>query len=530
MNYKIRRVLAAVFILGFTTTFQGCSSNLENTEQEIVESGVEDDLAGNVEKTQTSGATDSGLNAEEMFSERDKEIGYEESTAVHITLKNNLSECSSGLVSISDNVIIIKGEGTFILSGSLSDGQVVVDAEKTDKIQLVFNGVDINCNTDAPLYIRQADKVFVTLEQGTENSLSNQKEFTVVENDTNIDAVVFSKDDLTFNGGGSLTINSADHGIVSKDDLVITGGNFQIKSTGHALNGKESVRIANGKFQLSPVKDGIHSEDKDDDSLGFVYISGGDFEIVNGDDGIHAASYLVIDGGNITITDCYEGIEGQKIEIVSGTISLMTSDDGLNAAGGTDGSGFGENGGDPFASDDNCYIKISGGIININAEGDGVDSNGNLYVSGGETYVSGPTNSGNGAIDYNGEAEITGGIFVAVGAGGMAQNFGSSSTQGCILVNASAGQSGEVILKDSDGNEILSFAPEKTYSSVVISSPEIKEGESYEVVMGSESTTVEMSSLIYGSGGMMGGGHGGMGGHGDGGHRPDRNGVPKNIL
>lgn len=473
------------------------------------------------EKPQTedinAGSTvSSKLNPAEMFTDRDKEVGYQESTAVFITLKDNLSECDSGLVAISENTITIKGAGTFVLSGSLTNGQIIVDAEKTDKLQLVLNGADIRCDTSAALYIRQADKVFITLEQGTKNMLFNQKEFIAID-DNNIDAAVFSKDDLTFNGEGSLTIKSTGHGIVSKDDLVFTGGVYEIEAAEHAVNGKESVRIANGSFQIKSGEDGIHAKDKDDASLGFVYIAGGDFEITSGDDGIHADNSVMITNGTITIQESYEGIEGLNIEISGGIVAVKASDDGVNAAGGNDGSGFRGHGEADFTVSENSYIKISGGTITVNAEGDGIDSNGNLFMSGGTVYVSGPTNSGNGALDYNGEAEISGGIIIAAGAGGMEQNFGSGSTQGSILVNASSAQTGAIILKDSSGKELLNYTPEKSYHSAVISCPEIKQGESYEVILGEESILVEMTDLIYGIGNPMGG-HGG----GKGMKRPDQ--------
>ena len=171
---------------------------------------------------------------------------------------------------------------------------------------------------------------------------------------------------------------------------------------------------------------------------------------------------------------------------------------------------------DMFASDDSSYIKISGGILYVNADGDGIDSNGNLYVTGGETYVDGPSDSANGALDYAGEAQITGGIFVAVGDSGMAMNFGEGSSQGVMLVNLSAGHAeGQIVLKDGSGAELITYEPAKSYNSVVISCPEIKQNESYTLIAGDETVTVEMDNLIYGSGNGFGGikGDGGFGGN-----------------
>lgn len=563
----------------------------------------------NASSTESTQVSVDNINNSEMFSDSDKEIGYDESTAISIALSDDGIQCGSDTVKISGNTVTITNEGTYILSGSLTNGQIVVDAEKTDKLQLVLNGTNINCDTSAAIYVKQADKVFVTLANGTQNSLSNRSEFVAID-ENSIDSVIFSKDDLTLNGTGTLTINATyGHGIVSKDDLIITSGNYNITAKSHAISGNDSVRVADGSFKILSEKDGIQAENQEDTSLGFVYIGGGNFEITSsgdgisasgtlqietgifniktgegsvngetkqeetfrpgsknqetattqtdtvstkgmkatgnliinggeivvdceddsihsnanivikegtlnlstGDDGVHADGNVTISGSNLLVTKSYEGIEGQSIDINGGVVSVTASDDGLNAAGGNDQSGFG--GGmerDNFSADENVYIKILGGKLTVDASGDGIDSNGNLYVSGGETYVSGPSNSGNGALDYGGDAQINGGVFVAVGESGMAQNFGTSSTQGVMMVNLSSNESNaEIVLKDSSGKALASYTPQKAYNSVVVSCPEIKKGESYTLVAGSQSTEVKMTSLVYSSTGEMGGGFSG---------------------
>ena len=590
------------------------------------------------EQSQTSETTISsgeGLDISDMFSNRDKDASYDESTSKKIELSGSSAKCDADQVEIDENTITIKDEGTYILSGELNNGSVIVDAEKSDKIQLVFNQVEMVNEDSAPVYVKQADKVFITLAPDTTNSLSTTKEFA--ESEENIDAVIFSKDDLTINGSGTLEVKSVyGHAIVAKDDLVITGGTYQIDAASRGLSGNDSVRIADGEFTITSGKDSIHAENTKDTSLGFVYVAGGSFSITSeadaisassiaqldygtfdlnagggsqnavnkqkdefggqwgkggmkgreftsetttenttassdtaatedtnassdteqtesttstkgikagtdliinagtltidsaddaihannnayvnggtftistGDDGIHAGNQTVINNGEITISKSYEGIEGQSIEITGGTIAITASDDGLNAAGGNDQSGAVN---DIFAVDENAYINISGGTLNINASGDGVDSNGALNVSGGETYVSGPTNDGNGSLDYAGEAKITGGIFVATGTSGMAQNFGSNSTQGAMLVSTDSSQAeGSTIeLKDSEGNVLLTYTPQKQYNCVVVSCPEVEKGKTYTVVMGESSTEVEMTDIIYGEGNdmMQGGG------------------------
>ena len=554
------------------------------------------------------------LDTSDMFTDRDKETGYDESTSPLITLDGNSAQCEDSSVIIEGTTITLQEEGTYILTGTLDNGQIIVDAKDTAKIQIVLNNANINCDTSAAIYVRQADKVFITLAPESSNVLSNTSEFIAID-DNNIDAVLFSKDDLTLNGSGTLTVDAAyGHGIVSKDDLVITGGTYNISAASHGLSGKDSIRILTCTLTLTTGKDGLHAENTDDTSLGFIYIAGGTFTVnaqndgfdagsilqiddgaftivsgggsnaavtsqdtsakglkaatalliqsgtftvdslddalhtngnlaieggifalATGDDGMHADAALIINDGTIDITKSYEGLEGLSIDINGGTITLTASDDGLNAAGGNDQSGTaGRMGGDMFAVTEGAYIQITGGVITIDASGDGIDSNGNLYITGGETYVNGPTSGADGALDYNGTASITGGIFVAAGSSGMAQSLSSAENQGVIMVNTTQYQSAEstITLSDADGSALLTYTPTKQYNSVVISCSDIKEGEAYELVMGSETTSITMESLLYGSGGMGGGmgfpGNGGKGGSGDsmrGGTPPDGN-VP----
>ncbi len=594
MSYK-GKMLSVVLPIVLAFLLTGCSGKSQSSSLNEGSTGVQ--LSMSVES----------VSSDEMFTDRDKEVGYDESTAVVIQLADNDTAASdTENVTVTGNQITITGEGTYILQGELSEGQVIVDASDTDKVRLIFNSVNISCAASAAIYVKQADKVFITLAPDSNNVLANTEAFVNID-DNNIDSVIFSKDDLTLNGSGRLTVKSAyGHGIVSKDDLVITSGVYNITSQSHGLNGKDSVRIAGGDFTITSGKDCIHAENKDDTNSGFVYIYSGDFTLksdgdgvsaayslqidganmiieagggadstqnktvgfgytadtetdssstkgikasgnllindgsitvnaaddtihsnsnieinggtfilTTGDDGVHADGNLKVNGGEITVTESYEGLEGQSIDICAGTISIQSDDDGLNAAGGNDQSGFSGRGGmgnDMFAADDNCYITISGGYLEIDSGGDGIDSNGNLTISGGEIYVNGPTNSGNGALDYNGQGTVTGGTIVAVGASGMAENFGENSTQGAMMINLSSGNAGEVVLKDADGKILVSFTPSKSYNSVLISCPGIKTGETYILTAGGTDTTVEMTSLIYGSGGGMGG-FGGMGGN-----------------
>lgn len=238
----------------------------------------------------------------DMFTDRDLEVGYDETTAAAITLSGSAASCDNDAVTIDGSTITITDEGTYLLSGTLDDGMVIVDAEDTDKIQLVLNGTSIHCADCAALYVRQADKVFVTTAADTQNMLSGGDTFTPLD-DNNIDGVIFSKSDLTLNGLGTLTIDSpAGHGVVTKDDLAVTSGTYAITAAEQGLSGKDSVRIADGTFTLTTGKDAIQSDNTEDTDKGFVYLAGGTFTITAEGDGLSASSWMQVDDATCTIT------------------------------------------------------------------------------------------------------------------------------------------------------------------------------------------------------------------------------------
>ena len=596
-----KKEILRAFLIG-SILLTGCGQ--QNAEMET-DSGSES-VTETEASTQSSAGTE--IDTSTMFSDRDKEIEYDEENSARIQLSDEGSVCESDAVEISQNTVTIVDEGTYIISGTLTDGMVMVKAEDTDKVQIVLDQANISNSQSAAIYIASADKVFLTLADGSENILENGGSYVSID-ENNIDAAIFSKADLTLNGTGALTVTAdAGHGIVSKDDLVFIDGIYEITGAEHGIEGKDSVRIAGGSYKITSGKDGIHAENAEDESLGFVYLANGTYEIVSqgdgisaeswilaengtyqittgqggagaaeeksqqpmmekqpeeetaaddssvsikgfkagtqlimeggsytlnteddsihsngtiainggeyiissGDDGIHADAGVVISGGNVTISESYEGIEGLSIDIVGGEISITASDDGLNAAGGNDGSGMEGTKRDSFTSIVGAYITISGGKVYINASGDGIDSNGDVMVSGGETYLSGPTNNGNGSLDYNGTGIVTGGIFAATGSSGMGQNFDSSSIQGVIMVTLDPQEAGtQIVLKDSAGTELLSWQASKEYSSILVSCPEIEKGGSYTLAAGTAEKSVSMDELVYGESVHMEGGPGG---------------------
>lgn len=490
------------------------------------------------------------LDTSEMFSGRDIENGYDESECTVITLTGDSAKVSGEGATVKGSTVTINAEGEYLISGKLDNGCLIIDADSKDKIRLILNGAEISSKTCAAVSVRQADKVFITLAKGSENTLSNA---AGSKSEDEADAVIFSKDDLTINGEGKLTVTAnTGHGIVSKDDLVITGGSFTLttgdgsanastgkggkinrdwgnwggrggrrtpsggssadtsktpagsgseSSSAKGLKSDSSIAVNNGSITIDSSDDAIHSD-------GQVTVADGSIAITSGDDGIHAGSSLQISGGTVNVSKSYEGLEGMTIDISGGDVSVTASDDGLNAAGGNDGSSVnGRPGQNQFAAQEGVYIRISGGKVTVNASGDGIDSNGDVTVSGGETYVSGSTGNGNAALDYNGEATVTGGVFIAAGMSGMAQNFGSRSTQGAMLVNVENQKAdSKITLKDSDGKTLAAYQPPKSYNSIVVSTPDIRQGKTYTLTAGSAKVEVKMDSLLYGSGGGMGGG------------------------
>lgn len=596
MKFRIPALILALALLMSGCSDTGNAGSSESTDNV-------QDTQSQLEQQEGNGSTQgsSVLDTQTLFSDRDLAGDIDESGSVSIRLTGNSAACNSSSVRVSGSTVTITGEGTYILSGTLNDGMIIVDADKQEKVQLVLSGVSINSQTSAPIYVVQADKVFVTLAEGTRNTLSNGGSFTAID-ESNIDSVIFSKEDLTLNGSGSLAVTSpAGHGIVSKDELTITGGEYSIQSSGHGVTGKDSVAITNAVMTIVSGKDGIHAEHDEDTALGYAYIAGGTFDITaegdgisasaqlqidggsftivtgggsvnaqkqtsdnwggfggggrpggsmgggpmggrggsststqqedstsikaikasadlvinggsftidaaddaihanasvtvtggsftiaTGDDGFHADEALRIAAGSINITESYEGLEGLCIELSGGEITLVSSDDGLNAAGGTDSSGFGGfRGGDMFAASDDSYITISGGTLFVDADGDGIDSNGNLTVSGGYTVVEGPTDGGNGPLDYAGSASISGGTVMITGSVQMAQSIGADG-QGVLGVSTGSQPGGTAIqIIDTDGSVLLSWQPKKSFACVVVSCPEMESGATYTIKVGS---------------------------------------------
>lgn len=328
--------------------------------------------------TQTTAATDS-----EEFTERDLNQTPDLSEATYLTVADGQD-------------ISITEEGIYVLSGSASEVTVTVDAADDAKVQIVLDGVSIT-NKDFPaIYVKNADKVFVTTTE-SENVLSVTGTFTEDE-ETGTDGVIFSKDDLVLNGVGTLTISSTENGVVSKDDLKITGGTYYVTAASKAFEANDSIMIADGTFTITAGSDAFHAENDDDNTQGAILIENGTFNINVEDDAIHGQTTVTINGGTFDIT-AGEGIESTQVEINGGTLTINATDDGINA------------GAKSTAYD--VSLTINDGSLTItmaSGDTDAIDSNGSITVNGGTINISAQS-----AFDYDGVGTYNGGTIIING-------------------------------------------------------------------------------------------------------------------
>ncbi|MGN1270176.1 MAG: carbohydrate-binding domain-containing protein [Clostridia bacterium] len=523
--------------------------------------------------------------------------------------KVNLSDSKTIIegkgVTATENIITINSAGTYYITGSISDGNIIIEANKNDEVQIVLDNASITSKYTAPINAKECSKLTITLADNSENTITDSETCTIFTDTekSEPDGTIFTKTDLVINGNGKLIVNANYlDGIVSKDGLKIINSNIKINAKDDGIRGKDYVAINNANIDITSKGDGIKSTNTEDTELGYIALEGGTINInsesdgiqaetilnisssatinittigevassnninngfnrggykgeyitqnssttedsksskglkagseitinngnieinstddsihsngiivinngtikvSSGDDGIHADTNIAINGGNINIIKSYEGIESAYIEIDGGTISVVSSDDGINVAGGNDSSSMsgrqGQNSFSQVQSSDRKLV-INNGDLFVNASGDGLDSNGSMYINGGNITVAGPTSTGNGALDYDGECIITGGNLIVYGSYGMWQNPSSTSTQ-YVLTFQTSGNSGDLVsLKNNSGTEITSFKTEKAYGGITISNANIKKGNTYTLyVNGTSVGSLEANSII----------------------------------
>ena len=597
----------------------------------------------------------SALNLE--YSKRDMDASFDESSATKITLSGDSASVSGSGAAAEGSTVTISTAGTYIVSGNLTDGSITVTISENDKVQIVLNGVKIACSSGPAIDVQSADKCFITLAEGTQNSLSDGSAFT--SEDAN--ACIYATCDLTINGSGLLDVSgNYRHGVFSKDDLVVYGGSINVSAVEDGLNGKDSVKIGAGDISIDSGADGVKSSKSTNPEKGFVYVSGGSLSIDAEDDGIQAKTYLCIAGGSIEIDAaddalhsdlegalnggstsvrsgddafhcetklevndgsfvveaCNEGYEAEQVVVNGGDTNICALDDAMNASAadlsddsessdadtstsapsgepganaaqpdgsigvpdalssnadsngqqntapqgagqqdsatspelpsddGAQGGQAGEapsdlghaldvqgrmerggqapggQGGAPGASDSNCLIQINGGTVALDSQGDGVDSNGNVEITGGTLLVNGPSSDGDGAFDYDGEATISGGTVLMAGAVGMAQSF-TSGTQAFALVQVSGSAGSAIEVTDADGNVIATLTATKAFGCVLVSGAGVSDGDTITVSVDGAVTTATASTT-----GTSGIATGGMGGGPATGNRPEGQGGP----
>ena len=555
LKKTLTSLTAAAVILG---CFTSCSDTSGSTAQESVsteasEASVTDTNSADSSSDSTeqskqddnssdSSYENSALLENDMFTERD--LSGEYSDCIDITLSGTTASCADSSVSISGSTVTITAKGTYRLSGTLSDGQIVVNAPDTDKVQLVLDNAEITKKSGAALYVIQADKVFVTTVNGSTNTLASTGEF-VSTDDNNVDGAVFAKSDIAFNGAGTLNIScETKHGVVTKDDLKIGGGTYNITSASQGLSGKDSVRIAAGTLNINSGTDAIHSENADDAAKGFIYIAGGTLELTSGRDCIDASSTLTVAGGTFNLlsgggsssaqtcggtdSESYKGMKSAgvltitegtftidslddaihsntDVKIEGGKFEISTGDDGVHADNETAISGGEMNISKCYEGIEGMTVNISGGKITLTSSDDGINvAGGNdggmgggfghdmfssggdskLTVSGGEITM---TVNGDG-LDANGALEVSGGTVYIYGPTGSG-NGSLDYDQGGIITG------GTVIAAGSSGMA-MNFGQDSTQGSIFVSAGNSSAGTEVKLTDSSGNVIVQFTPVV----------------------------------
>ena len=446
------------------------------------------------------------------------------------------NEPNAAIFSKDDLTII--GEGKLIVNGNynngiaskddlkIQSGEIVVNAKNNgikgkDCINISSGNLTIKADGDGLKADNTTDatKGYIYIENGTINITSGEDG---IQAETEL---LIADGDITISsGGGSANSSSKSEELSIKDKMkgekfdpnasenidpkavkpqepqTNTTNETEEESTSRkAIKATTNITIDGGNIKIDSSDDSIHSN-------GDLTINEGTFDLSSGDDGIHADSTVTINNGTINVKKSYEGIEGQVININNGDIHVTASDDGINAAGGNDSSSVnGRPGQNEFESSGSGEININGGNIFVDASGDGLDANGSINMTDGVVIVNGPENNGNGALDYDGKCEVSGGTLIAAGSLGMVQTPSDSSKQNTLNISLTSQEANTLVnVKSESGEEIVTFAPSKSYQSVVICLPNIKINEKYLVSVGGTSTGKQVDGL-YSDGKYSGG-------------------------
>jgi len=562
-------LFATIFFTG------SCKKEVDSVDDSTTD--TEDTTTDTSDDTTTSTSTANGDSHETA-----DDYIWDASTVIPIVLDGTTITESSDNVTVSGSVATITEAGNYSITGTLTNGQIIVNSTTKETIRIILNGAKITCSTSAPLSIMDAKKVIVVLADNTTNTLTDGSTYVYASADVDEpNAALFSKADLTIFGGGSLTVKANyNDGITSKDGLILRSGNINVTSKDDGIRGKDYLIINDPITTITSGGDGLKSDNEENNTVGYILFTGGITNItsttdaisaktnvtvndgtitatagggssvsttstlsrkgikgtsnvilnggtitvssaddalhsnsnvtINGgtillasaDDGIHSDTTVTVTGGDVTVSKSYEGVEGQKITFSGGTSHITATNDALNSTMGT------VSGGAEY--DDNSLLTINGGYVMASCTtGDAIDSNGDILLSSGTLIVHGPNSQIEEAADFNGSFNITGGFLIAAGTKSNMNKAMTSSgtTQVSLYMTASSSVAANSIfrIQDSDGKDIVTFAPLRSAGSFMVSSPTLTKGGSYSIYTGGAVSNGTVTDGLY-SGGTYSGG------------------------
>ena len=545
-------LIAALGLTGCSTA----SGTTLTSGTSTVHSAVSGTTAGTSTSNTAAGQT---LDAQTHYTNED--LTWDSSGEKTIDLAN---PTATDGVSVENGTITITSGGTYRLTGEYS-GQVKIEAAKTDTVRLVLDNAKITNSTGAAINVVSAAEAIIYTAAGTTNTVADEANYTATGDD-DPDAAIYSTANLTLTGEGSLSVEGAyEEGIHTTGGLVIASGTLEVNAANTGIKGKDYVDITGGIVNVTAAQDGIKSTSTDDESMGFTRLSAGSVTVSAGDDGLKAPRTLEISGGTLNIEKSNEGIEAQYINILDGDVTVNSTDDGINASlkdsssdtssdttsgtaaagqqtqqnqngqaqqasvgggaapgGSQDSTGQNQNmpqspaggtgqppadgtmpggGGGTFEVVD-AAINISGGTVVVNAEGDGIDSNGTATFSGGTVTVNGPAAGGNNALDSNGDLLLNGGTVTTGSTADMFEAPSSASTSGYLKITDSSAltQGSTVQVTDSSGAVVANYKITTSgVQLVLVSNKNIVKGQSYTVSVTSGSVDAASTTAASGA-------------------------------
>ena len=421
------------------------------------------------------------LRSMRLFSKWDRKDTVDQEFCTEITFSGENASVAGKGAYAEGAYVTVEQPGDYYITGTTSNGQICVNADITAKIRLIFAGVDMTCKDSACVLVRMADKVVITLADGTVNRFADAgAEYTARGDIYGVDAVIFAKEDLTINGSGAMTVEAGyAHGICTKDDLVLCGGTVTVTAKDKGLVGEDSVRIRNCDLTVNAGDDAVHTKTDYKEGKGFIYLESGNVNRSCKDDAMHAATALLMEGGNLTVAECKEGLEAATVVIGGGEVDITSSDDGVNAAYllGEEEPYDAAGSTDPHVQQD-AFIRIENGTLHILADGDGLDTNGTLRIAGGNITVDGPAKEGNAALDSGCGIYLDGGTVIALGDAAEAESIQTDSKQRYLQYTfaETLAEGDEIRITGPDGTVLYQGTAAKTFSHITFSSEDMPAG------------------------------------------------------